>query len=210
MGGGERTTLYSQLSQSTFIWVLGLNSGLWGKCFYLLNHLASPGLKFFLFLGFGGFWRNLLQITMHSWGSVHSQADGKMVVAASGKHGKECNNKQKIHSAHYRLVVTYINSFSSYSSFCHWENQGIDLPSNLTMVTYLLSSKANSSSTAQGSVSLISGLYSVFAFPWCSLPLSHLPVVFWGEWGHFSEASQRLLLFLIGSHWLLNQSDHSF
>lgn len=108
------------------------------------------------------------------------------------------------------IAVTHINSFSSHSSFCRWENRGIDIPSNLTMATYLLRSKANSGSPAQGTMSLISGLYSVFAFPCCSLPFSNLPVVFSGKWGHFSEASQRLLLFLIGSHWLLNQSDYSF
>jgi hypothetical protein len=31
------------------------------------------------------------------WSLLHSQAGSKMVVAATGKHGEQCDNKQKAH-----------------------------------------------------------------------------------------------------------------
>jgi hypothetical protein len=54
--GGWRTTLWSQFSHSTFMWVLGLNSGCQAyvaKCLYLLSYLAGPQRSFQVGLGFG-------------------------------------------------------------------------------------------------------------------------------------------------------------
>lgn len=45
MYGDQRRAFWSQFSHSTFMWALGIKlrvPGMFGKCLYALNHLASP------------------------------------------------------------------------------------------------------------------------------------------------------------------------